>query len=250
MVVDLKPSLVKRAGFPPLLVRTCSCSPSPLLLWWSERSRLSSSASGILQFFTLSRDIGTVQLMVTLSNKRETGSLEGKICNTGISEARLRIFMDWKGHDNAIFTLKQCCGSGCGIRCLLAPGSGIRDGQKIKIRIRDEHPGSYFRELSNNFWVKKLFILVPHKKKKSKYVVSNVFEDVWIELFQNDRACNLNPLIQIQQLKVLPIYLNLGWVLTVLKFSLLQNLYKQSDEASCFDFEPQLALEFPVCCLI
>jgi hypothetical protein len=27
-------------------------------------------------------------------------------------------------------------------------------GKKIKIRIRDEHPGSYFRELRNNFWVK------------------------------------------------------------------------------------------------
>jgi hypothetical protein len=27
-------------------------------------------------------------------------------------------------------------------------------GKKIKIRIRDEHPGSHFRELRNNFWVK------------------------------------------------------------------------------------------------
>ncbi len=25
---------------------------------------------------------------------------------------------------------------------------------KIKIRIRDEHPGSYFREFKTNFWVK------------------------------------------------------------------------------------------------
>ncbi len=32
----------------------------------------------------------------------------------------------------------------------LTPGSGIRDGQKI--RIRDEHPGLYFRELENSFW--------------------------------------------------------------------------------------------------
>jgi hypothetical protein len=27
-------------------------------------------------------------------------------------------------------------------------------GKKIRIRIRDEQPGSYFRELRNNFWVK------------------------------------------------------------------------------------------------
>jgi hypothetical protein len=27
-------------------------------------------------------------------------------------------------------------------------------GKKIKMRIQDEHPGSYFRELRNNFWVK------------------------------------------------------------------------------------------------
>ncbi len=31
------------------------------------------------------------------------------------------------------------------------PGSRIRDGYKIKIRIRDEHPGSNFREIRNNF---------------------------------------------------------------------------------------------------
>jgi hypothetical protein len=30
----------------------------------------------------------------------------------------------------------------------LDPGSGIR---VVKIRIRDEQPGSYFRELKNNF---------------------------------------------------------------------------------------------------
>jgi hypothetical protein len=34
-----------------------------------------------------------------------------------------------------------CCGSGSGIRCLFDPW------------IRDEQPGSYFRELRNNFWV-------------------------------------------------------------------------------------------------
>jgi hypothetical protein len=45
----------------------------------------------------------------------------------------------------------QCPGSG--IRCLfLTPGSRIRDGEKAKIRIRDEHPGSYFRELREQFF--------------------------------------------------------------------------------------------------
>ncbi len=34
----------------------------------------------------------------------------------------------------------------------LDPGFGIRDGYKARIRIRDEQPGSYFRELRNNFF--------------------------------------------------------------------------------------------------
>jgi hypothetical protein len=42
----------------------------------------------------------------------------------------------------------QCCGSGSG--AFLTSGSGM--GKKIRIRIRDEHPGSYFRELRNNFF--------------------------------------------------------------------------------------------------
>jgi hypothetical protein len=33
---------------------------------------------------------------------------------------------------------------------LLTPGSGM--GKKIRIRIRDEQPGSYFRELRNHFF--------------------------------------------------------------------------------------------------
>jgi hypothetical protein len=33
----------------------------------------------------------------------------------------------------------------------LDPGSGIRDGKKVSIRIRDEQPGSYFLELRNHF---------------------------------------------------------------------------------------------------
>ncbi len=41
-----------------------------------------------------------------------------------------------------------CCGSG--IRCLFDPW--ILDGKKIKIQIWDELPGSYFRELRNNFF--------------------------------------------------------------------------------------------------
>jgi hypothetical protein len=32
-------------------------------------------------------------------------------------------------------------------------------GRKIKIRIRDEHPGSYFRELGNNFFGYKILKL-------------------------------------------------------------------------------------------
>jgi hypothetical protein len=34
----------------------------------------------------------------------------------------------------------------------LTPRSGIRDGLKIMIRIPDEQPVSYFRELRNNFY--------------------------------------------------------------------------------------------------
>jgi hypothetical protein len=44
---------------------------------------------------------------------------------------------------------------GSGIRCLFYPG--IRNGVKIKIRTRDEHPGSYFRVLGNNFLDYKYF---------------------------------------------------------------------------------------------
>jgi hypothetical protein len=66
---------------------------------------------------------------------------------------------------------KQCCGYGFGIRCLfgpLDPGSGTR--KKIRIRIRDEQPGSYFRELKKRFFgLKYLNFLMqirdPGKKK-------------------------------------------------------------------------------------
>jgi hypothetical protein len=49
------------------------------------------------------------------------------------------------------------------IQCFSTPRSGIREGKKSRsrstIRIRDEHPGTYFRlrELKNNFLVK-----IPH----------------------------------------------------------------------------------------
>ncbi len=43
-----------------------------------------------------------------------------------------------------------------GSGAFLTPGSGIWDlgsemGKKLKIRIRDEYAGTYFRELRNNF---------------------------------------------------------------------------------------------------
>jgi hypothetical protein len=34
----------------------------------------------------------------------------------------------------------------------LTPGSGIRDGWKVSIGIRDEHPGTYFLKLRNHFF--------------------------------------------------------------------------------------------------
>jgi hypothetical protein len=38
-----------------------------------------------------------------------------------------------------------------GSAAFLTPGYGIPGLVKIKIRIRDEYPGSYIRELRNNF---------------------------------------------------------------------------------------------------
>jgi hypothetical protein len=43
-----------------------------------------------------------------------------------------------------------------GSDAFLTPGSGIRDGRKIKIRIRDGHPESYFRKLRTNFCLVKI----------------------------------------------------------------------------------------------
>ncbi len=49
--------------------------------------------------------------------------------------------------------LKECWGSGYGIRCFLTPGSGIRDRKNPDpgSGIQDEHTGSYFWELIISF---------------------------------------------------------------------------------------------------
>jgi hypothetical protein len=48
---------------------------------------------------------------------------------------------------------KQCYGSEIqDLVPFLTPGSGIRDGKIIRIRIRDEQPGSYFRELKKQYF--------------------------------------------------------------------------------------------------
>jgi hypothetical protein len=51
--------------------------------------------------------------------------------------------------------------------CPLDQRSGTQNGQKIRIRIRDEQPRSYFRELRTIFWVKmlKFFNAEPGWKK-------------------------------------------------------------------------------------
>jgi hypothetical protein len=45
----------------------------------------------------------------------------------------------------------QCCGSRSGIRCLFDPWIWDPGWVKIRIRIGDEQPVSYFLELRNNF---------------------------------------------------------------------------------------------------
>jgi hypothetical protein len=57
----------------------------------------------------------------------------------------------------SFLTLERCCVSGSGTRCLLIPGPWI--DKRIKIRIRNEHPGSYFRELKKIFALKILKFL-------------------------------------------------------------------------------------------
>jgi hypothetical protein len=48
--------------------------------------------------------------------------------------------------------IRQCCGSGSGAFLTLGSGMGKKSRSGSGIRIRDEHPGSYFRELKNNFF--------------------------------------------------------------------------------------------------
>jgi hypothetical protein len=45
-----------------------------------------------------------------------------------------------------------------GSGAFLTPRSGIRDGLKVRIRIRDEQPGTYFLELRNHFFGLKYLI--------------------------------------------------------------------------------------------
>ncbi len=58
-------------------------------------------------------------------------------------------------------TKYQCCGP---FLCFLADEFGIRDEKKFGSGIRDEHPGSYFRELINSFfWVRILNSLTSNR---------------------------------------------------------------------------------------
>jgi hypothetical protein len=51
-----------------------------------------------------------------------------------------------------VLGIEECCGSGSGILCLLDLWIRDRGWGKIKIRIRDEHLGLYFRKLKNIFF--------------------------------------------------------------------------------------------------
>jgi hypothetical protein len=67
----------------------------------------------------------------------------------------------------------QCRGSGSGIRYIFVlsdPRIRIWDPGWGKIRIRDEHPGSYFRELRNIFWVKILKFFASDPDSGWKYL--------------------------------------------------------------------------------
>ncbi len=54
------------------------------------------------------------------------------------------------------FCMHHCCGSGPGIRCLLAPGSGIRDGLKSGSGSGMNHPDHISESLELIFWFKYL----------------------------------------------------------------------------------------------
>jgi hypothetical protein len=51
----------------------------------------------------------------------------------------------------SISTPSKCYGTGSGIRCLFEPWIRDPGWVKIRTRIRDEQPGSYFRGFRNNF---------------------------------------------------------------------------------------------------
>ncbi len=67
-------------------------------------------------------------------------------------KAQITLDKVWPTDKVSLKYFYQCCGPGSGIRCLFDPW--IRDPgwvKKIRIRIRDERPGLYFRKLRNNF---------------------------------------------------------------------------------------------------
>ncbi len=49
------------------------------------------------------------------------------------------------------FVLCNVADPDSGSGTFMSPGLGSGMGKKIRIRVRDEQPGSYFRELRNNF---------------------------------------------------------------------------------------------------
>jgi hypothetical protein len=73
---------------------------------------------------------------------------------------------------------KQCCGSGSGIRCFFDPW--IRDpGWLKKIKIRDDHPRSYFRELRNNFWVKIILFFAADADRDPGIFLTRIRDPHW-----------------------------------------------------------------------
>jgi hypothetical protein len=61
--------------------------------------------------------------------------------------------LHWQARWQVVSELRnQCCESGSGIRCLFDPWIRDPGWVKVRIRIRDEQPGSYFLELRNLFF--------------------------------------------------------------------------------------------------
>ncbi len=100
----------------------------------------------LIKYFTESVNIGNSNLQVT----HQRNSCTWKIVNIDI--VRLISLGQYTRHFFSIFEYvlaHQCCGSDPGSGAFFTPGSGIRDGKRY--RIQDEHPGSYFWELSISF---------------------------------------------------------------------------------------------------